>query len=169
MVKKYLMAVLLAISILCTGTPSIIIDGEHFASIGKETPSLVYDGISVAYLLDSGGKNSLELGGGFSFVSPVSSRDYFQNDFFNTVLKVFVGQAYDFTGESSAGLRVVSRVGFLVLNFGKFGFFYSIAPVFYVRVGFLSFGISVGLEIEQFFGEKTLPVFHTGGEITYRF
>jgi hypothetical protein len=169
MIKKYLMAVLLAASVLCAGTPSIIIDGGHFTSIGKETPSLVHDGISVSYLLDSGGKNSLELGGGFSFVSPVSSRDYFQKDFFNTVLKVFIGQAYDFTGESSAGLRVVSRAGFLVLNFGKFGFFYSIVPVFYVRVGFLSFGVNVGLEIEQFFGEKTLPVFYAGGEITYRF
>ena len=169
MVKKYLMAVLLTISILCTGAPSIIIDGGHFTNVGKETPSFVYDGVSVAYLFDFGGKNSLELGGGVSFVSPVSSRDYFQNDFFNTVLKICIGQAYDFTGESSAGLRVVSRAGFLVLNFGKFGLFYSISPVFYVRVGFLSFGISVGLEIEQFFGEKTLPVFQTGGEITYRF
>jgi len=115
MVKKYLMAVLLTISILCTGAPSIIIDGGHFTNVGKETPSFVYDGVSVAYLFDFGGKNSLELGGGVSFVSPVSSRDYFQNDFFWRIFGRFESRV---KGRFS-GLEL-RQVRFILLHISRF-------------------------------------------------
>ena len=170
MTKKYMILVWCAIiGSLVLASPAIIIDGKHYTSMGQSPSVLVYDGVSVSYVFSANGKNSIELGGNFSFVSPISSGEYFREDSFNTVIKVHGGQIYDFTNESSLGLRVISRVGLVTANFDKFGLFYSIAPVFYVRVGFLSFGICAGLEIAQFFGGDTLPVFHAGGEITYRF
>lgn len=168
---KKLFLVVAVFSLVCVfgGAPSITIDAEHFASLETPTPKLVYDGVSVSYVFDSVGKNSLELGGSLAFLSSASAAEYYKNDFFNSIIKVYTGQVYDFTSDSAVGLRVISRVGFVSANFSKFGFFYSITPVFYIRVGFLSFGISSGLELEQFFTDKPLPLFHAGGEITYRF
>ncbi|MBN2219339.1 MAG: hypothetical protein JW697_03575 [Kosmotogaceae bacterium] len=164
------MTVLLMVFLISSlGLASLIIDGIHYSGFGSEDDNLVYDGINVAYVFSQKGKNSLELGGNFSFVSPASSEDFYIKGHFNTLIKLFAGQAYDLTEESAVGLRVVSRVGLMAANFDKFGIFFSITPVVYVRVGFLSFGVAVGLELEKFFGMETLPVFHAGGEISYRF
>jgi len=165
---KAVISLLIVFLMSSLGLASLIIDGIHYSGFGSED-KLVYDGINVAYVLSQTGKNSLELGGNFSFVSPVSSEDFYINGHFNTLLKLFAGQAYDLTEESAVGLRVVSRAGLITTNVDKFGIFFSITPIAYVRVGFLSFGAAVGLELEKFFGMETLPVFHAGGEISYRF
>lgn len=166
---KTLVVFLMAIMTGSLGFGSLIIDGMHYSGIASAGGELVYDGINAAYVISQIGKNSFELGGNFSFISPSSSEEFYKSGHFNTMLKVFAGQAYDLTEKSAAGLRVASRVGLMTANFDKFGIFFSITPVIYVRVGFLSFGVSLGVELEQFFGMETLPVFHAGGEITYRF
>ncbi|HNU22692.1 MAG TPA: hypothetical protein PKN37_00410 [Mesotoga sp.] len=166
---KAIMLFLMVIVLGSMGFSSLIIDGIHYSGIESESDMLIYDGINAAYVISQIGKNSFEIGGNFSFISSASSELFYKSGHFNTVLKAFVGHAYDLTEESAAGLRVVSRVGLMAANFEKFGVFFSITPVVYVRVGFLSFGVAAGLELEQFFGTKTLPVVHAGGEITYRF
>ena len=81
------------------------------------------------------GRIPLELGGNFSFVSPVSSEDFYINGHFNTLLKLFAGLAYDLT-ENHCRTKSCFKSRLITTNVDKFGIFFSITPIVYVRSDF---------------------------------
>ncbi len=98
---KTLVVFLMVIMTGSIGFGSLIIDGMHYSGIAPASGELVYDGINAAYVISQIGKNSVELGGNFSFLSPSSSEKSLQERSFQ----------HDIKSIRRAGLRFDRRIG----------------------------------------------------------
>ncbi len=162
-------ALVFVVSTVCAAQISLDIFHANSGGIDNEGRAVYHSGPIVVYSHSVQFKQTIDGVLGLTVIDRASSSHFYGKDRVNLIIRGGAGTSFDTNPEGVLGMRFSTAGGLVLMNFSDFGWFLSMSPVFYARIGSLFIGLGGGVDLMRFIEVEMTGTWLVRFEIGYVF
>lgn len=156
-------------STVCAAQISLDIFHANSGGISNQGRAIYHSGPIVVYSHSIQLKQTIDGMFGLTVIDRASSSQFYGKERINLIIRGGVGTSFDTNPEGVLGMRFSTSGGLALMNFSDFGWFLSISPLFYARIGSLFIGLGGGIDLMRFVEVETTGTWLVRFEVGYVF